>query len=108
MVVLYAPLGIAWVRPSRFSVLVCGADLADLEMASLLLTASSVSFSNCCILSAPSFLTMFLIDLLQSAMAAIILLAWVMVGFVIILWLNWAVSVNLSLLVVLMWHRCVR
>ena len=51
---------------------------------------------------------MFLIVLAQSAMAAIILSAWVMVGFVIILWLNWVVLVNLSLFVVLMWHICVQ
>ena len=91
-----------------FNVLVCGSGFADLEMASLFLTDSSVSFRNCCISSDPSFLPMFLIDLVQSAMEAIILSAWVMVGFVIFWWLNWAVSVKLSLLVVLMWHICVR
>ena len=45
-------------------------------------TACFVSFINCCSSSALSLLPMFLMDLVQSAMAAIILSAWVMVGFV--------------------------
>ena len=76
-------LGNVWARPPCFSALVCGVGFYDLEMALLFFTASSVSFSNCCSSSATSLLPMFLISLLQSAMAAIILSAWVMVGFVI-------------------------
>ena len=47
----------------------------------LFFTACYVSFINGCSSFAPSLLPMFLIALLQSAMAAIILSAWVMVGF---------------------------
>ena len=49
----------------------------------------------------------FLMALAQSAIAAIILSALVIVGYVIFLWLNCAVSVKRSLLVDLMWHKWV-
>ena len=77
-----------WAMPSSCSALVCGAGFAGLLMASLFLTAFYVSCRSCCISYAPLLLPMFLIYVSQSAMAAIILLAWVMVGFVILLWLN--------------------
>ena len=76
-------LGNAWARPPCFSELVCGVEFSDLALSLLFCTAYSLSFSNCCSSSSPSLLPMFLIALLQSAMAAIILSAWVMVGFVI-------------------------
>ena len=101
-------LGSAWVPPPRCYALVGGAGFADLEMDSLFFTASSMNFRSCCISYAPALLPMFLIALAQSAIAAKMFPAWVMVDFVFFLWLNWAVSVNLSLLVVLMWHICVR
>ena len=101
-------LGNAWARLPCFYALLCGVGFSDLAMALLFFTASSVSFSNYCSSSAPSLLTMFLISFLQSAMVDITLSAWVMVGFVIFWWLNWAVLVNFSLLVVLTWHKCVR
>ena len=66
-----------------FIALVCGVGYSDLAMDLLFFTASSVSFSNFCSSSDPSLLPMFLIALLKSAMAAIILSAWVMVGFVV-------------------------
>ena len=66
-----------------FSALVCGVGFYDLEIALLFFTASSASFSNCCSSSAPSLLPMFFIALLQSAMADMILSAWVMVDFMI-------------------------
>ena len=47
----------------------------------------------------------FLMALAQSDIAAIILSAWVIMGRLIFLWLNCAVSVKRSLLVDLMWHR---
>ena len=78
----------AWVMPSRCYALVCGAGFTDLVMAVFFLTAFSVSCSSCCISSAPLLPPIFLIALVQSDMAAIIVLAWLMVGFVIILWLN--------------------
>ena len=63
------------VRPPCFSALVCGVGFSDLENDLLLFTASSVSFSNFYISLAPSLLPIFLIALLQAAMAAIILSA---------------------------------
>ena len=72
-----------WARPPRFSESACGVGFPDVSMALLLFTACSVSFIKCCSSSAPSFLPMFLMALLQLAMADIILSAWVMVGFVI-------------------------
>ena len=57
--------------------------LGDAWVHSLLFIVFSVSFINFFNSSDPSLLTMFLIGLLQSAMAAIILSAWVIVGFVI-------------------------
>ena len=56
----------------------------------------------------PLLLPEFLMALAQSAIAAIILSAWVIVGRVIFLWLNYAVSVKRLLLVDLMWHKWVR
>ena len=56
----------------------------------------------------PLILPAFLMALMQSAIAAIILSAWVIVGRVIFLWLNYAVSVKRLLLVDLMWHKWVR
>ena len=91
MVVLYCIvfiLGSEWAMPSSCSALVCGAGFDGVVMASLFLTAFSVSCRSYCISSDPLLLPMFLISLAQSAMAAIILLAWVMVGFVIFLWLK--------------------
>ena len=81
-------LGSGGTMPFSCSALVCGAGFAGLVMSLLFLTAFSVSCRSCCISSAPLLLLMFLIALSQSAMAAITLLAWVMVGFVIFLWLN--------------------
>ena len=88
---LVCTLVIEWAMPSRCSTLVCGAGCADLVMDLLLLTAFYVSCRSCCISSAPLLTPMFLIALAQSDMAAIKVSAWVMVGFLIILWLNWAV-----------------
>ena len=99
-------LGSEWVMPSSYSTLVCGAGFDGVVMALLFLTAFCVSCRIFCISYAPLLLPMFLIEMEQSAMAAIILSAWVMVGFVIFLCLNCAVLVNLSLSVVLMWQIC--
>ena len=55
----------------------------------------------------PLLLPEFLMALAQSYIAVIILSEWVIVGRVIFLWLNFAVSVKSSLLVDLMWHRWV-
>ena len=70
-----------WVMPSSCSVLVRGVGYAGLVLASLFLAAFYVSCMSCCISSAPLLLPVFLIALAQSAMAAIILLAWVIVVF---------------------------
>ena len=88
-VISVCTLGNAWVR-------------------SLFFIVFSVSFINCFNSSTPSLLPIILIALLQSAMVDVILSVWVIAGFVILLWLNWVVSVNLSLFVVLMWHRWVQ
>ena len=56
----------------------------------------------------PLLLLALLIALVQSTIYAIILSARVIVGRVILLWLNCAVSVKRSLLVDLMWHKWVR
>ena len=68
----------------------------------------SVIRKSCFILLETLPLPKFLMALAQSAIAAITLSACVMVGRVIFLWLKCTVSVNRSLLVVFMWHRCVR
>ena len=51
---------------------------------------------------------MLLIALAQSKMDAIILSTGVIVGFVMLLWLNYDVSERRLLFVVVMWHRCVK
>ena len=51
---------------------------------------------------------MFLIALVQYAMAAIILSTGVIFGFVMLLWMNCTVLFRHSLFVVVMWHRCVQ
>ena len=84
--------------------LVLGVSFDDAVMAGLCWTALSVSYSSCCISLAPLLSPMFLIALAQSVMAAMILSAWFMVGFVMRLWLNCAVLVRRSVFVVFMWH----
>ena len=107
-------LGICVISLATFLVIrlfsnVCGVcTIGDAWVCLGFFTACYVSFISCCSSSAPSFIPMFLMVLLQSAMVAIILSAWVMLGFVMFWWLNWAVSMNISLLVVLMWHKYVR
>ena len=70
-------------RSPCFSALVWGIGFPGLEMDLFFFTVYSVSFNNCCSSSALSLLPMFLIALVQPAMAAIILSEWVMVGLVI-------------------------
>ena len=57
----------------------------DLTMAGCWWMACSVSFTSCCISSAPLGLVMYLIAFVQSAIAFMTLSAWVMVGLVIFL-----------------------
>ena len=71
-------------------------------------SALSVNQTSCYIPSEPFLLPKFLMDLVQSDISAITLSACVMVGRVIFLWLNCPVSVNRSLLVVFIWHRCIQ
>ena len=73
-------LGNEWARPPCFYESVCGVGFPDVAMVLLFFTACSVSFINCFSSSDPSLLPIFLMVLLQSAIVAIILSAWVMVG----------------------------
>ena len=67
-----------------------------------------VNRKSCCISSDTLLLPKVLMALEQSDIAAITLFACVMVGRVILLWLNFTVSVYRLLLIVLIWHRYVR
>ena len=68
----------------------------------------SVIRTSCFIFSDPLPLPKFLMALAQSDIPAITLSACVMVGRISFLWLKCTLSMNHSLLVVFMWHLCVR
>ena len=67
-----------------------------------------MSQTSCFISLDPFPLPKFLMDLAQSDISDITLSACVMVGRVSFLWLKCIVSMNFLLLVVFMWHLCVK